>query len=158
MWNVYGIEPTGLRSHVITDWVSQCLFGEREIKALTDGTEARQFLHVSDCAAAFIKMMTMWPTLPPSTDLSSGIWTRLIDLAEIISASSPEPCKISFANTKAIARARLLPKLVLIFHQEWKTLLEMSEGITLVVSQCLDQGITVDDRDKETYSDKDKDL
>lgn len=147
-----------MRSHVITDWVAQCLYGNREIKALTDGTEARQFLHVSDCANAFITMMLSWPTLPASTDLSSGIWTRLIDLAEIIASAAPEPCSINFAPTKAVARARLTPKLVLNFHKEWKPLLDMKEGVKLVVSQALDRGITEDDRDNEDPYTADKDL
>jgi len=51
LWNIYGPEKLGPRSHVLTDWINACLT-RREIVSMTDGLEARQFLHVDDTANA----------------------------------------------------------------------------------------------------------
>ena len=157
LWNVYGVEPMGPRSHVITDWITQCLTNG-EIRAHTNGKEARQFLHVSDCAAAFVKLMLMWNMLPPSVDLSGGVWTRISDLASIIAKFSPVNCTVILSERKAVARARLDPRLDLTFHREWRPLLDINEGIKLFVTQCLHSGIAYDDGNKELHLANEKDL
>lgn len=54
LWNIYGHERHGIKSHVLTDWINGCL-DDGVIRAQTDGTEARQFLHASDTVAAIGK-------------------------------------------------------------------------------------------------------
>jgi hypothetical protein len=41
LWNVYGAEPIGVRSHVLSDWVANCVMNGT-VQAVTDGHEARQ--------------------------------------------------------------------------------------------------------------------
>lgn len=41
LWNIYGAEPIGVRSHVLSDWVAHCARDAR-VQAVTDGYEARQ--------------------------------------------------------------------------------------------------------------------
>jgi nucleoside-diphosphate-sugar epimerase len=41
LWNVFGQEPVGPRSRVITDWINACLT-KQQIRSLTDGNEYRQ--------------------------------------------------------------------------------------------------------------------
>jgi nucleoside-diphosphate-sugar epimerase len=45
LFNVYGPEPVGTKSHVITDWVDACIH-TGDVRARTDGLEHRQFVHV----------------------------------------------------------------------------------------------------------------
>jgi len=74
LWNVWGFQPYGLRSHVMNDWVHSCLRNGR-ITPITDGLERRQFLHVNDTAKGLIALMDgfsaspeVWPNppMPPS--------------------------------------------------------------------------------------------
>tara|TARA_B110000503_G_scaffold125575_1_gene193269 strand:- start:1007 stop:1873 length:867 start_codon:yes stop_codon:yes gene_type:complete len=56
LWNVYGIEKKHLKSHVITDFITQG-FTKKKVKLLTNGKEKRNFLHVEDCCDALILLM-----------------------------------------------------------------------------------------------------
>ena len=56
LWNIYGRERIGLRSHVVGDWLHQCHHQHR-ISARTNGLEARQLLHGQDVAAALVLLM-----------------------------------------------------------------------------------------------------
>ncbi len=93
LWNVYGDEPIGVRSHVLTDWVAQCV-RSGAVRAVTDGAEARQFLHASDCAAflgALLRPAEFARTAQHhanSIDLSSGVWTSLRSLAELVATEA----------------------------------------------------------------------
>jgi nucleoside-diphosphate-sugar epimerase len=55
LWNVYGWEPPGIRSHVIPDLVMMGL-KEKAIYLQTSGQERRQFIFDSDCVDALIQL------------------------------------------------------------------------------------------------------
>ncbi|RPJ56244.1 MAG: NAD-dependent epimerase/dehydratase family protein, partial [Dehalococcoidia bacterium] len=48
-WNVYGVNDTTEKAHVITDFISMARSHNR-IDMKTDGTESRQFLYAKDCS------------------------------------------------------------------------------------------------------------
>jgi len=55
LWNVYGWEPPGMRSHVIPDLVMIALM-KKAIHLQTSGQERRQFISDSDCADALVQL------------------------------------------------------------------------------------------------------
>lgn len=100
LWNIYGVEPHGVRSRVITDWIKGCI-DNGEIHSLTDGTEKRQFMYSKDCAKALVIMMRQYEQMDQVTDLSSFQWTLLSDLASIVASRSTRKCVPHFTAKKA---------------------------------------------------------
>jgi nucleoside-diphosphate-sugar epimerase len=49
LWNVYGSENVGLKSHVLSDWSEQCV-RRGFVTARSNGHEIRQFIHAQDVA------------------------------------------------------------------------------------------------------------
>ncbi len=86
LWNIYGIERDGIKSHVVNDWVSACLKQGR-VEPRTNGFESRQFLHSVEAADAFIQMAEDWPKVPQYVHLTTGKWTTLRDLASEINVA-----------------------------------------------------------------------
>lgn len=80
-WNVYGIENDPLKSHVITDFIHQAIRNKR-IEMLTDGSEIRDFLHVSDACAAILRVAEIEHV--GGFDVASFEYTSILDVAKII--------------------------------------------------------------------------
>ena len=56
LWNIYGYEEhIGLKSHVLSDWISQCI-ASGHFACLTDGTETRQFVYVNIFFSVFVHL------------------------------------------------------------------------------------------------------
>jgi len=128
-WNIYGHERIGLKSHVLTDWITQCL-QNKAISGRTDGTEPRQFLHADDTANAVGIMMENYDKLDFATDVSSQRWTTLREVAEIIAQKAPHPCPITYTNEKAAARELIAPKTEGVhLYSIWKPDLTLEQGI-----------------------------
>jgi nucleoside-diphosphate-sugar epimerase len=85
LWNVYGIEKKNLKSHVITDFITQG-FVSKSVKLLTNGTEKRNFLHVEDCCDALIFLMERYNFFVPKQviDISSDFSVSINKLSLII--------------------------------------------------------------------------
>lgn len=130
LWNIYGAEKPGVKSHVLTDWISACL-ATGKIQSLTDGSEARQFIHASDCAAALGMLMERYEDAEFVTDISSDHWITLRQLAEYINEAAPQniTCQISFSDVQAVARARLSPKTNTLLYQIWEPSITLPDGI-----------------------------
>jgi len=81
-WNVYGpIEDENLRSHVVSDFVTQAV-KTREIKMITTGEEMRQFIHINDVCKAW--HFALENNLKGTYDITSFEWVRIIDVANLI--------------------------------------------------------------------------
>lgn len=120
LWNVYGREREGVKSHVINDWVVACL-RHGEVHALTNGKEARQFLHTLDAADAFVSMAEAWDIVPSVVDLTTGQWTPLTALASSIQLALQESgrgnCTFHWAAREAKGNIRRrAPVLSSAFH------------------------------------------
>ena len=87
-WNVYGNEEVGEKSHVITDFIKMAKEGK--IKARTDGTEHRQFLHADDCAECMLELAKQYHDINRDEPLhvTSFKWHTIKDIAEIIQDTS----------------------------------------------------------------------
>ena len=87
IWNVYGPEEVGAKSHVITDFIEQAKT-RKCIKMLTDGTETRQFIHCDDFARAIGHIIDNFETCKQeygsTIDISNFEWVSVLDVAHII--------------------------------------------------------------------------
>ncbi|MDX2003049.1 MAG: NAD(P)-dependent oxidoreductase [Chitinophagales bacterium] len=81
LWNVYGWEEPGERSHVIPDLVIQGLL-QKKINLLTTGIEERQFVYVED---AVKNLVTIRNQKIPVADLTNGNWISIKDVTASIS-------------------------------------------------------------------------
>ncbi len=79
LWNVYGWEPVGEKSHLIPDLVSKGMQGK--IVLMTNGEETRQFLYVRDCVEAFVHQFDIGQK---QADVTSWEWVSVKDVAERI--------------------------------------------------------------------------
>ena len=79
LWNVYGWEPVGEKSHLIPDLISQAFQGK--ITLLTNGEETRQFLYVKDCVEALVHQFDIGQK---QADITSGEWVSVKTIAQLI--------------------------------------------------------------------------
>lgn len=128
LWNIYGPERVGVKSHVLTDWVHACVSRGR-ISCLTDGREPRQFLHVNDTAAALGTMMLHYERMDLVTDISSNEWTTLRQLGELVTAEAPEPCSIEYSEQHAVMSEPLAPNTSSPLYGLWQPRVSLREGI-----------------------------
>lgn len=80
-WNVYGVENDPLKSHVITDFIRQGL-ATKKIKMITDGSEVRDFLHVSDACSAIEHVIRIEEGV--GFDVASFEYTSILEVAKIV--------------------------------------------------------------------------
>ncbi len=80
LWNVYGWEPPGRKSHVVTDLVLSGLTRGR-VECLTTGVERRRLLYKSDCAAA---LTAFAESGLKKGDVASDRWVSVGDVAGAI--------------------------------------------------------------------------
>jgi nucleoside-diphosphate-sugar epimerase len=117
-WNVYGMEPLGIRSHFLPDWLDHCLLHNGRAAALTDGTESRQMNHVDDVSKGLILLMKNFDTTPLRIDLTHGHWHQLNKLAPLL-ANAPKSCQVKFTHKKTAFSVMLDPNTNTTFHKEW---------------------------------------
>jgi len=149
LWNIFGFQPVGLRSHVLNDWISACTEKEN-IQALTDGLESRQFLHVNDTAAGLIAMMDNFASMPEVTDMSSGVWLQLRDLGEAVIGVAKQhslKCVIEWSAKSAKKRKMPSPTEVAALHAVWRPRVSLEDGISDIFSAHQDQTINKRARD-----------
>jgi nucleoside-diphosphate-sugar epimerase len=84
-WNVYGYEPVGDKSHVITDFIKMAKY-EGVIKMRTNGQESRQLLYGDDCAECLLILSKKYHILDRSKQyhITSFNWIKILDVAKII--------------------------------------------------------------------------
>lgn len=87
-WNIYGLELDLERSHVITDLILKA-DKTRKIDLMTNGEEERQFLHVEDCSKCLLTLAEKYTEISRDQPLhiTSFTWTKVIDLAKMISVN-----------------------------------------------------------------------
>jgi nucleoside-diphosphate-sugar epimerase len=81
LWNVYGWETPGEKSHLIPDLVWKGMQGG--IMLMSSGEETRQFLYVRDCSEALIHQMEIGQK---DADVTSWESVSVKDMAETIAA------------------------------------------------------------------------
>lgn len=128
LWNVYGREESGDKSHVITDFIEQAKKGD--IYCRTDGHEQRQFLHVDDLCVCFEHLMNNYGKMEKteSIDVSSFGWVKIREVAKIV--ADIFNCKAHFLDRGDNTQRNFMnePKMnVLAF---WQPKITLEDGIT----------------------------
>jgi len=134
LWNIYGYESIGIKSHVIADWVGSCVT-KGQLNSQTDGKEMRQFLHADDCASALGTMMVSYDELDLVTDVSSNVWISMKRTAKIISEKATDHCSVLFSQTSAISREQKNPDITSPLYDKWSPNITLSEGIKRLFDQ-----------------------
>jgi nucleoside-diphosphate-sugar epimerase len=134
LWNAYGFEYPGPKSHAIPDFVFQCLTVGR-IDMMTDGMELRQFTHVDDIADALVAIMEHFDEAPLDVDVSDGVWMKMIDVARAVQKSVPE-CQLNAGTAPAKVQKRHEASLNSTWHQtRWKQVIQFDDGVRQIVEE-----------------------
>jgi len=142
-WNLYGPERVTERSHVLADWAAQCV-RRGAVASASSARERRQFLHVDDAAAAVAAVAdepARWAALAAAaaaagaggaggaadgrmTDVSSGAWLRLADVAAALSDAAVglglPPCALTAARADAPPRPETPPRAASPLADDWR--------------------------------------
>lgn len=85
LWNVYGNEEIGLKSHVIPDFINQAI-NTNTIHIRSSGLEERMFLYCDDFSNALYSVFENYNLIDKQKiiDISSDSWTSILEIANII--------------------------------------------------------------------------
>jgi nucleoside-diphosphate-sugar epimerase len=145
-WNVYGLETDPEKFHVITDIVSKVLRGERTIKLMSDGLEARQFLFVEDACAALEQMMLHRRELDREVQhVSSCVWLTIRGVAECIKVAFEQrgiKIDIEFENAKdEVHKGRLVSPEKTGIYRYWTSVFPLQRGIEWIIDKMTPSSI-----------------
>ncbi len=126
LWNVYGWEPVGERSHLIPDLIVKGL-RTGTINLMTSGEETRQFLHVRDCAEALWHQFEIGQK---EADVTSGEWVPVKEVGDCLGK------KLGVRTTygaKSGKSSLFIPRIPL---ESWEPRLILEEGLEEVIGQA----------------------
>lgn len=125
LWNVYGWELPGIRSHVIPDLIMMAL-KKKAIHLQTSGQERRQFIFVGDCADALVQLRNADSNY---ADITAPPWVTIEQVANEIGRQLDVPVFMG----KTIGYDRIVnPEKPLI---GWTPKIALEEGISRVISK-----------------------
>lgn len=128
LWNLYGYnEDFTERSHVVSDFVYQSIVNG-EIKMLTTGEELRQYVHIDDVCEGLLKSFEI-EDRGKTYDISSGIWVKLIDLANQIKDITN--CKLT--KGKTVGASLLIDNKD--FVPGWKPKISLNDGLKRMIKE-----------------------
>lgn len=118
LFNVFGPEYRyGLRGHVLTHWLAQCIRVRARsarvdtpyaalVPSISNGRETRRFAHANATAAALMRAMDRLDRLPRIAYLGGGRWLTLRHLGALVERATDGACRVSFrASLDLTARA-----------------------------------------------------
>lgn len=137
LWNVYGDEPVGEKSHVIPDFIYKALV-DKEIRLNTDGKEKRQFLYVDDCAKAFYTMYKNYDKFELGSifDITSFEWITIYNLALKIGNKLNVPVIAGNQPDKVQRGVHKEPHQTEILNY-WKPETTLDEGLDILITEQL---------------------
>jgi nucleoside-diphosphate-sugar epimerase len=127
-WNVYGYEPAGDKSHVITDFIKMAKY-EGVIKMRTNGQESRQLLYGDDCAECLLILSKKYNILDRSKQyhITSFDWVKVLDVAKIIQNISE--CEIITSEREDQTQKNAMNEADSYVLNLWKPKTSLEEGI-----------------------------
>jgi nucleoside-diphosphate-sugar epimerase len=133
LFNVYGEnEPLGKKAHVVADLISKalrCRHGEK-FTVNGNGQQSRDFLYVTDCVYALLRLEERAANPPVVVNVGSGEATTIATIAEKVTALSGKDIKIEYDSSKPagpisrtanMTRARTL--------LDWQPRVSIDEGL-----------------------------
>jgi len=133
IFNVYGVnEPQDERSHAITDLIKKAIFyPKRKFVVWGDGRQTRDYLYITDCVEALIKMEEKISKISPLIlNIGSGKATSIKEIAEKIIRISGKKIKPIYDKTKPvgpISRTADIKKTKKMLN--WKPKVNIEEGL-----------------------------
>ena len=94
LWNVYGWEGPGHKSHVIPDMIIQTLT-KGSITLLTNGNEERQFIYIDDCVKNLYEFKN---SAHQQVHLTNGEWVSIKEIATKIAKLIPAKIELGKNN------------------------------------------------------------
>jgi nucleoside-diphosphate-sugar epimerase len=126
LWNVYGWEPPGIRSHVVTDLVLAAL-EKKEIRLRTTGQERRRLLYKQDSADALIRL---FGEDRAEADIAGPEWLRVVEIAGEIAALLHVPVYPGSANGREEMIDPGAPP------EGWSPRISLREGLKMVIAEA----------------------
>ena len=119
IFNIYGENETlGEKTHVVGDLINRLISSpDGDFSVHGDGQQTRDFLHVSDCAEALVKLEEKASSPPLTVNIGSGNAVSIGDIAREIVSISGRNLNLVFEKTRPaglisrtadISRARAL--------------------------------------------------
>jgi len=102
IFNVYGQnEPVGEKAHATCDLIIKAIrYPEKEFTVYGDGGQSRDFLYVSDCVNALLKIEEKAASPPVTVNIGSGIPTSIGAIAEKVVEISGKDIDIVYDPSK----------------------------------------------------------
>ena len=134
-WNVYGVEHDPEKTHVVTDFINKAKH-TGVINMLTDGTEARQMLHATDCSECLYILSNKYSELPRDQEyhITSFEWTNMLDIANMIAGHFPGTI-VQPAQTKDMIQKDKRNEADNSILNYWQPKISLSEGIKNIISE-----------------------
>ena len=134
-WNVYGVEHDPEKTHVVTDFINKAKH-TGVINMLTDGTEARQMLHATDCSECLYILSNKYAELPRDQEyhITSFEWTNMLDIANMIAGHFPGTI-VQPAQTKDMIQKDKRNEADNSILNYWQPKISLSEGIKNIISE-----------------------
>jgi len=104
IFNIYGInEPIDEKAHAIGDLMRRAILNPGgDFVVFGDGKQTRDYLHVTDCAAALVKLEAKANLSPVTVNIGSGQATSIKTVAEKVVGISGKKFKMIFDITKPV--------------------------------------------------------
>jgi len=118
LWNVYGWEEPGEKSHLVADLIVKGMKGKIEL--MTSGEETRQFLYVRDCVEAFVHQFDIGQK---EADVTSGEWVSVKEVAQRIGKKLG--VEVVFGPDRGKA-SLFVPRILL---ESWKPRFSLDQGL-----------------------------
>ena len=125
LWNVYGWEHPGARSHVITDLVLSGLRGR--VTCMTNGQEQRLFLYKSDCVAA---LLALFDSPLQTAEIAGPKWLAIREVAEEVARQLSVDVELGKARGSEVPIDPTEPL------PNWQPQVSLSAGIAHVISDA----------------------
>jgi nucleoside-diphosphate-sugar epimerase len=134
-WNVYGVEHDPEKTHAITDFINKAKT-TGIINMLTDGTEARQMLHATDCSECLYILSTKYLELPRDQEyhITSFEWTTMLDIANMIAGHFPGTV-VQPAQAKDMVQKDKRNEADTSILKYWKPKISLADGIKNIIDE-----------------------
>jgi len=135
IFNVYGVnEPLNERSHAISDLIKKAIFyPKKKFTIWGNGKQSRDYIYVTDCVEALIKMEKVISKISPLTvNIGSGKALSINEIAKKIIKISGKRIKPIYDLKKPIgplsrkANVRKMKKIL-----KWRTKVGLEEGLKI---------------------------
>ena len=125
LYNVYGEEKIGTKSHVIPDLIEQAVL-KGKITLASNGKERRQFLYIDDCCKGLYSIFINFDLILEDTkvlDLTSFNWLSIRSIAKIISRKVK--CEIELTDNDSYFSFMPKPNKMILKYWNLETSIDM---------------------------------